>query len=214
MSKDVISERKDALLSALLPNVPFDGWTRAAMRAAAAKAGIDLAELPLLFPRGPRDAAAWFSNWADRQTVAELKRRRIGALKIRERIAEGVSTRLAILLPHREAVRRALSLLAAPTNLPLAAKLLYDAVDTIWHAAGDRSTDFNFYTKRGLLAGVYAATTLYWLDDRSEDTQATAAFLDRRLAEVLAIPKLRERIKRANPLQMLAAARKRFSAAG
>jgi rpsU-divergently transcribed protein len=159
MSND-LAARKDALLLALLPNVPFDGWTRGAMRAAATRAGIDLTEFPPLFPRGPRDAAAWFSDWADRQTVAELKRRRIGTLKIRARIATGVLTRLAILLPHREAVRRALSLLATPANLPLAAKLLYGTVDTIWHAAGDRSTDFNFYTKRGLLAGVYAATTL------------------------------------------------------
>lgn len=213
MSPD-LAKRKDALLLALLPNVPFDGWTRAAMRAAAVKAAIDLAELPLLFPAGPRDAAAWFSDWADRQTVAELKRRRTGALKIRERIAAGVLTRLDILLPHREAVRRALSLLAAPTNVPLAGKLLYDTVDTIWHAAGDRSTDFNFYTKRGLLAAVYAATTLYWLDDRSDDMQATAAFLDRRLAEVLAIPKLRERLERVNPLRILGATRRRFSAAG
>ena len=212
MTSDV-AQRKDALLLALLPNVPFDGWTRAGMRAAAVKAGIDLTELPLLFPGGPRDAAAWFGDWADRETVAALKRRKIGALKIRERIAAGVLTRLEILLPHREAVRRALTLLATPTNLPLAAKLLYDTVDTIWHAAGDCSTDFNFYTKRGLLAGVYAATTLYWLDDRSEDTAATAAFLDRRLAEVTAIPKLRERIERFNPLRILGAARQRFSAA-
>lgn len=213
MSSDV-TQRKDALLLALLPNVPFDGWTRMAVRAAAIKAGIDLTELPLLFAGGPREAAAWFSDWADRATASELKRRKIGALKIRERIAAGVLTRLEILLPHREAVRRALTLLAAPTNLPLAAKLLYDTVDTIWHAAGDRSTDFNFYTKRGLLAGVYAATTLYWLDDRSDDTAATAAFLDRRLAEVMAIPKLRERIERFNPLTILGSVRRRFSAAG
>lgn len=209
-----VSARKDALLLALLPNVPFDGWTNGAMRAAAVRVGIDAAELAMLFPHGPRDAAAWFSHWADRQTSEVLKRRRIGSLKIRERIATGVSTRLEILLPHREAVRRALSLLASPTNLPLAAKLLYDTVDTIWHAAGDRSTDFNFYTKRGLLAGVYAATTLYWLDDRSEDAQATAAFLDRRLAEVLAIPKLQARLGDLNPLRILGTRRKRFSAAG
>ena len=211
---DDLARRKDALLLALLPNAPFDGWTRSAMRGAAVKAGIDLTDLPLLFPKGPRDVAAWFSNWADRQTVIELKRHRVGALKIRERIALGVTTRLAILLPHREAVRRALSLLASPTNVPLAGKLLFDTVDTIWHAAGDRSTDFSFYTKRGLLAGVYAATTLYWLDDRSDDAQATAAFLDRRLAEVLAIPKLRERVAGINPLRILGAARRRFSAAG
>jgi ubiquinone biosynthesis protein COQ9 len=211
---DDLSARKDAVLLAMLPNVPFDGWTRAGMRAAAGRAGIDATELPLLFPAGTRDVAAWFSHWADRQTLAALKRRHIGAMKIRQRIAAGVLTRLEILLPHREAVRRSLSLFATPLNLPHGAKLLYDTVDALWHAAGDRSTDFNFYTKRGLLAGVYAATTLYWLDDRSEGLEATTAFLDRRLAEVLAIPKLRERFDRLNPLKMLDAARRRFSAAG
>jgi ubiquinone biosynthesis protein COQ9 len=213
MSGD-LRARKDSVLLAMLPHVPFDGWTRAGMRAAAERAGIDLVELPLLFPGGPRDIAAWFSHWADRQTVEALKRRRIGALKIRQRIAAGVLTRLSILTPHREAVRRSLSLFASPLNLPRGAKLLYDTVDTIWHAAGDRSTDFNFYTKRGLLAGVYAATTLYWLDDRSEGAEATAAFLDRRLAEVLAIPKLRARVERLNPLRVLRSVRGRFSAAG
>ena len=210
---DDLAARKDALLLAMLPNVPFDGWTRSGMRAAAARAEIDITELPLPFPGGTRDVAAWFSHWADRQTLAVLKRRHIGTMKIRERIAAGVLARLEILLPHREAVRRSLSLFATPLNLPRGAKLLYDTVDTIWHAAGDRSTDFNFYTKRGLLAGVYAATTLYWLDDRSDGTEATKAFLDRRLAEVLAIPKLQERVGQLNPLKILEAVRQRFSAA-
>jgi ubiquinone biosynthesis protein COQ9 len=209
-----LAARKDALLLALLPNVPFDGWTRAGMRVAAERADIDIAELPLLFPAGTRDVAAWFSDWADRQTRAALTRKHLGTMKIRERIAAGVMTRLDILLPHREAVRRSLSLFATPLNLPRGAKLLYETVDTIWYAAGDRSTDFNFYTKRGLLAGVYAATSLYWLDDRSEDMEATRDFLDRRLAEVLAIPKLRERVDQLNPLKILNAARRRFSAAG
>jgi ubiquinone biosynthesis protein COQ9 len=212
MSAD-LSARKDAVLLAMLPNVPFDGWTRAGMRAAAGHAGIDITELPLLFPAATRDVAAWFSNWADRQTLAALKRQHIGTMKIRQRIAAGVLARLEILQPHREAVRRSLSLFATPRNLPHGAKLLYDTVDTLWHAAGDRSTDFNFYTKRGLLAGVYAATTLYWLDDRSDGMEATKEFLDRRLAEVLAIPKLRERLGRLNPFNVLDAARQRFSAA-
>jgi ubiquinone biosynthesis protein COQ9 len=206
--------QKDALLLALLPNVPFDGWTRAGMRAAAARAGIAAAEVASLFPRGPRDVAAWFSAWADRETEAALKQRKLGTMKVREKIATGVMTRLNILLPHREAVRRSLLLLAGPRSAPLAAKLLYATVDTLWRAAGDRSTDFNFYTKRGLLGAVYAATTLYWLDDRSDDMVATRDFLDRRLAEVMAIPKLREGVGRFNPLRALSAMRSRFSAAG
>jgi ubiquinone biosynthesis protein COQ9 len=115
---------------------------------------------------------------------------------------------LQILVPHREAVRRSLTLMALPQNLPLGATLLYEVVDTLWHAAGDSSTDFNFYTKRGLLAGVYAATTLYWLDDRSEGNAATEAFLERRLAEVQAIPRLKSAATRLpNPLRILRAAR-------
>ena len=70
----------------------------------------------------------------------------------------------------------------------------YNTVDVIWRAAGDTSTDFNFYTKRGLLAAVYASTVLFWLDDRSEDCAATWAFLDRRIAEVMQFPQVRARV--------------------
>jgi ubiquinone biosynthesis protein COQ9 len=196
--------KKDALLLALLPEVPFDGWSRAAMRAAATRAGLDPGEVDTLFPGGPRDAVAWFSRWADRETLAALAAHRRQRLRTSERVTLGVKTRLAILLPHREAVRRALAVLALPQNLPLGAKLLYEAVDTIWHGAGDASTDFNFYTKRGLLAGVYASTTLYWLDDRSEGTSASEAFLARRLADVLALPRLKDVAARLpNPLRFL-----------
>jgi len=202
------TERRDAMLAAMLPNVPFDGWTRAAMRAAASRAGIDEAELSLLFPRGPRDAAAWFSRWADRKMISALHTRRLGRLRTPERIAEAVKTRLQILLPHREAARRSLSLMALPRNVALGTRLLYETVDAIWHEAGDRSTDFNFYTKRGLLAGIYTATMLYWLDDRSEGARATSAFLDRRLAETLVIPRLLGALSRLpNPLRVLRAAR-------
>lgn len=205
---------REAIIEALLPDIPFDGWSHAALAAAGARLGLDQAELAALFPGGMRDVVAAFSRWADRKTLEMLSDKNLEAMKVRERIATAVRARFAVLQPHREAVRRALSLLALPQNAPLALRLLYDTVDALWYAAGDTATDFNFYTKRGLLAGVYAATTLYWLDDRSDDMTATEAFLDRRLAEVLAIPKLRERFGRLNPLRVLDAARRRFSAAG
>jgi ubiquinone biosynthesis protein COQ9 len=204
-------KRKDALLAALLPEVPFDGWTRAAMQRAAAHVNMDESEFRQLFPRGPRDVVAWFSRWADRETLSALTKHKRPSLRTSERVALGVHTRLEILLPHREAVRRSLSLMALPQNLALGTKLLYETVDTIWHAAGDTATDFNFYTKRVLLAGVYTTTTLYWLDDRSEGTTATEAFLERRLAEIAAIPRLKGTLTRLpNPLRVLRAARAFF----
>jgi ubiquinone biosynthesis protein COQ9 len=188
-------QAKDALLAAILPDVPFDGWTDAALARAAERVGLESAELRSLCPGGVRDLVAWFSHWADRETMRALEARDLGALKVRERIATGVQTRLAVLAPHREAVRRALALLSAPQNLALGARLLYEAVDAIWYAAGDTATDFNFYTKRALLAGVYGATTLYWLDDRSPESANTFNFLDRRLNDIMTIPRVTEHIR-------------------
>ena len=209
---------RDQVIEAILPDVPFDGWSGAVLTAAARRLGIDDGEIAVLFPRGGRDAVAGFSHWADRRMSDALAAMDVPAMKVRERIAAAVEARLAVLEPHREAVRRALALLALPQNLGLGAKLLYDTVDAMWYAAGDTATDFNFYTKRGLLAGVYAATTLYWLDDRSPQAEATRAFLERRLADVMAIPRagarMRERLERLpHPLRLLRTARRRRSSA-
>jgi ubiquinone biosynthesis protein COQ9 len=210
---DDIAE-KDALLLAMLANVPFDGWSVAALRAGARAAGMDEARASALFPRGAVETVEWFSDWADRAMLEHLASIDLAAMKVRERVAEGVRARLAALLPHREAARRALAVLAQPQNAPLGLKLVYRTVDAIWYAAGDRATDFNFYTKRGLLAAVYSATMLCWLEDRSPDGSVTEAFLARRLDEAMAVPKVLERLRKAaenlpNPLRFLHAAQRR-----
>jgi ubiquinone biosynthesis protein COQ9 len=187
--------QRRALIEAMLPDVAFDGWSDKAILSAASRLGLDEAAVAVLFPDGVRDVVAGFSRWADDRMLDALAQQNLAALKVRERVATAVRARLAVLAPHREAVRRALTLLALPRNLPLGLTLLYHTVDAIWRAAGDTATDFNFYTKRGLLAGVQAATTLYWLDDRSPGGEATQAFLDRRLADVMAIPKLGARVR-------------------
>ena len=99
---------------------------------------------------------------------------------MRERATLGVRLRLERWTSQREAVRRALAFSAHPLFAGRALRGWYRTIDAIWRAAGDRSVDFNFYTKRGLLAAVYGATVLYWLDDRSEGNKATLDFLDRR----------------------------------
>jgi ubiquinone biosynthesis protein COQ9 len=205
---------REALLLAALPDVPFDGWSHRTLDAAGRNLGLDAADVAALFPGGARDAIAMFSHWADRQMLDALAGSDLSAMKVRERVAGAVRARLAVLAPHREAVRRALAVLALPHNMALGLALLYDTVDAIWHAAGDTATDFNFYTKRGLLAGVYAATTLYWLEDRSAGTEETAAFLDRRIGDVMAIPRygkrLRERLDRLpSPARLMRLARSR-----
>jgi ubiquinone biosynthesis protein COQ9 len=145
--------------------------------------------------------------------LAALDDKTLAAMKVRDRVGTAVRARTALLEPHREAVRRALIVLALPQNVPLGMKLLYDTVNAIWYAAGDTASDFNFYTKRGLLAGVYAATMLYWLDDRSPASADTAAFFERRLAEVMQLPKLGAKLRQGadwlpNPFRLMRAVRR------
>ena len=207
------TQAKGELLLAVLPNVPFDGWSIAALRAAARSLGMGEAEAIQLFPHTVA-LVEEFSHWADREMIARIESLDFEAMKVRERVAAAVRARLAVLEPHREAARRGLAVLALPQNAPLGLRLLYDTVDAIWYAAGDTATDFNFYTKRALLGGVYGATMLYWLDDRSAESVNTSAFLDRRLADVMSLPKVGERLREIadrlpNPLRFLRAAQRR-----
>ena len=140
--------------------------------------------------------------------VAALADADLDSMKVREKIAFAVRTRLEQATPHKEAVRRALGILALPGNSGLATRSLYRTCDEIWYACGDRSTDFNFYTKRGLLAAVYTSTMLFWLDDESADHEATWAFLGRRIENVMQIPKLQSRLGNVtkvlpNPLRFM-----------
>jgi len=194
MNDDLMTLR-DKIVEAALPHVPFDGWTPRAARRAAADLGLTKADALRAFPYGAADMVAHYSDLADRRMIAELDRRDIASMKIRERIAAAARVRLEHATPHREAVRRALAVLALPSNVVLGGKCLYRTVDAMWVAAGDRSTDWNFYSKRSLLAGVYSSTVLYWLDDRSDGMADTWAFLDRRIADVMRIPKVTGRVR-------------------
>ncbi|MCR9070554.1 MAG: COQ9 family protein [Alphaproteobacteria bacterium] len=186
---------RDRLLDAALPNVLFDGWTRRSLVEGARAEGLPAEDVDIAFPLGVRDAVGHWLDRADAQMADDMRAHGLDGLKIREKVALGVRLRLERAEPHKEAVRRGLSFLALPGNGGLAARSLYRTVDTIWRECGDTSTDYNFYTKRGLLAAVYSSTLLYWLDDASDGHGDTWAFLDRRIADVMKVPKITARLK-------------------
>jgi ubiquinone biosynthesis protein COQ9 len=190
-----VRDVRDVIVEKALAHVPFDGWTLTALIAGARDAGLDPARAALAFPGGEVEAVAHFSRWLDRGMLAALGGRDRDKMKVRERIAAAVMARLDLALPHREAARRSLAVLALPQNAPQALGALYRTVDAMWRWAGDASTDYNFYTKRGLLAGVLSATTLYWMNDASDGQADTRAFLHRRIDEVMQVPKAVGRVR-------------------
>lgn len=183
------------ILAQALTLVPFEGWNQPMLNRAALAAGYKKTDAVRVFPGGAIDAACAFIAQTDRDMAQALAGYHLDGMKIRERIATAVRVRLELLEPHREAVRKTIALQALPFYCHRAAESLYHTVDAMWHAAGDTSTDFNFYTKRLLLAGVYSSTLLIWLDDKSPGRQATWDFLDRRIEDVMKIEKAKHLVK-------------------
>jgi ubiquinone biosynthesis protein COQ9 len=190
-------ELREAVLNAALPHAAFDGFTDMVLQKAGAEAGLEKADVARLFEDGPISLVEYFSTHTDAEMEKRLSAMNLKAMKIRERIATAVKTRLAILKPHKEAARRAAALLSLPMHAALGAKLVYRTVDAMWRAAGDTSTDFNFYTKRGILAGVYGATAMRWFNDTSEDEKATDDFLAARIENVMQFEKFKAKAKEA-----------------
>jgi ubiquinone biosynthesis protein COQ9 len=188
---------KSAVIAAALPHIAFDGFTDKLMDRATKEAGANKDDLHRLFPNGALGLLEAYSQSVDNEMEKRLAKLKITAMPVRKRIEMAVKTRLAILKPNKEAARRAVAHLSLPPNVPLGVKLVYNTVDAMWHAAGDVSTDFNFYTKRGILAGVYSATVMRWLTDDSKDECATDEFLAARIENVMQFEKLKARAKSA-----------------
>ncbi len=203
---------RSQVLEAALAHIPFEGWTAKALREAARECEVSSSEMRLLFPDGPRDLLQYSSMASDLELTEILGETDLDSMRIRDRVTFGVRTRLELIMDHKEAARRAAIFLALPHNGLLSSKLIYRTVDAIWRGIGDTSTDFNFYSKRAILSGVYSSTMIYWFADESEDAERTWEFLDRRIADVMQIEKVKSRVQKVrerlpNPLDVLSALR-------
>jgi len=191
MSLSPLEQLRRRLALAVGENAVFDGWTRAAVDSAAQQLGIDTVQARLAMPKSQTGMIDLYIQEVDRALEAYFTPKRLQKMKIREKIRSLVWHRLEIMDPAREAVRRALAVLAMPQNLPQALRTGWRTADLMWRIAGDTSTDFNHYTKRMTLGAVYGSTLLVWLDDQSEGRTETAAFLDRRIDDVMKIERLK-----------------------
>lgn len=196
---------KERLLDAALIHVPFDGWSEATFAAAIRDAGLDRAVARAACPRGAVDLALAYHQRGDAQMLARLAETDLTALRYRDRVALAVRYRLEA-AEDKELVRRGTTLFSLPLYAPDGARAIWNTCDKIWMALGDTSDDINWYTKRATLSGVYGATVLFWLGDDSLDHQATWAFLDRRIDDVMRFEKFKATVRDNKALSSLLAA--------
>lgn len=178
----------DRLLDAMLALAPETGWTRAGLARAAEKAGLTEGQALLAAPNGVSDVLEAFGKRAARSAAQAVAA--AGNLKVRERVRAGVKGWLAALDAHKPALKRAAG---SPSNLVTGSKGLWSAADAIWSALGDKSTDYNWYTKRMTLAAVLGSTHTAWMG--TDDPDQIDAFLDRRIENVMQFEKFKAQAK-------------------
>jgi len=183
-----------ALLEAAKLHVPFDGWTEATFKAAVADSGVAPGVAEAVCPRGAVDLALAYHAEGDALMLERLTATDLSEMRFRGRVAFAVRARLEA-IEDRELVRRGATLFALPQYAGDGAKAIWGTCDKIWTALGDTSDDVNWYTKRATLSGVYSSTVLYWLGDDSPGFQATWAFLDRRIGDVMQFEKVKAQVR-------------------
>lgn len=200
-----VSRLRAELLGAILPHVPFDGWSEPAFRAAALDLGLDSGLARLVSPRGAVDLAADYHRAADRRLAEVLAAAQaageFAGLKFREKIAAAVKLRLGLV--DVELVRRAASVFALPQNATTGAALMWESADVIWRALGDTSADYNWYSKRLTLSGVLSATVLFWIGDDSPGQAESWVFLERRIEGVMQFEKVKGALMRLPGVEAL-----------
>lgn len=184
------------LLEAALNHVAFDGWSKRTLNQAEIDVGTLPGILDLAFPGGAIQMIDLHAQHCDIEMVQKAAKIDMNKLKIREKITKLVKLRIETILPYKEATHRTASYLALPKNHLTSLRILYRTVDLIWKTLGDQSTDFNFYTKRITLSGIYTSTFIYWLADESEDAQDTWNFLDRRIENVMQFEKVKTKVRK------------------
>ena len=190
-----LDEIREALAPRLAANAAFDGWTEKAVEAAAFEVGVD-ADIAKLALKGGAMALidAWIAS-IDAEMARRLPPEKLHLMKIRARITALVDTRLEIMAPDREGLRRAQAIMASPQNILRASRIGWRSADRMWRLAGDTATDFNHYTKRMTLSAVYLSTLTVFVNDNSEDFADTRAFLDRRIDNVMQFEKVKAQAK-------------------
>lgn len=191
-----VEELKSQLLDAALPNVAFDGWSDATFAAAAEAIDLPMKDALRVCPRGAVSLALAYHDRADAAMEERLNDTDLSDMKFRDKVAQALRIRIEV-IEDKEAVRRAATLFALPHHAGDSARAVWQTADRVWTALGDTSDDYNWYTKRATLSGVWAATVLYWLGDDSPDMQGTFAFIDRRIDDVMQIEKVKGQVRSA-----------------
>ncbi|MDG7056292.1 MAG: COQ9 family protein [Wolbachia endosymbiont of Meromenopon meropis] len=185
-------DEKKIILNEMIKIIPFDGINDKTLLKACTR--LNLVNSFCKFQNGIYDILEHIAEDLNSSAETKLKNYNLENMKVRERVKLAVLIHLssyASLPNYREFLKKILKFSILPKNTYFSSRLLYKTVSTIWYMVYDQSTDFNFYTKRAILAGIYLSTILFFINDYSENFVDTISFLDKRINNVITFQKVK-----------------------
>lgn len=179
----------------------FNEWNDKLLADTETECGFVKGYCHIIFPEGIREIVDFFESWQD-QKMLELLSQQETPIKIRDRIDLALKIRIKDGIAKLVHLRNR-SYFAVPSNSIFATKTAFRTCDLIWRYAGDKSIDYNYYTKRGLLLSVYITSILYYIQDESEDNIDTDKYITKSLSNIITISsKCKNMLKLPNPVDI------------
>lgn len=173
-----------ALKAEFIELLAKEGFSTEAMRHASISLGLHPEYHNILFPGGISEALEYYEQRLDAKMLHALNQNDLLPKKIREKI--GLALRLRIVAGHVPSIKSA-----------------WRTADHIWRFAGDTSSDFNHYTKRGLLSGVYIAAAKYRRNDNSSGSVDTELFIAKNLDRIISIAQLKNKLPKPEDIPII-----------
>ena len=194
MRSEILKNKRVKILSSAKKHIPFDGWNEKIFSTVANDLKIPIGEIHALFSNNYIDLLKLYLDDSENRMLKDSKKINFSNMKISKKIYEIIVFRIKKNLNNKQLIRKTFIALSHPKNSLLGMSSLYKTIDNIWFVAGDDSSDFNYYTKRLILAGIYTSVLLFWLNDDSKDLKKTENFLKKQLKKTLFIGKIKKSI--------------------
>ena len=158
----------------------------------AAKQNLNINEINLLFPEGNKDLLKYSLEQLNIELQEYCKLIDLIRLPLHKRIRKILLSKIEIMNKEKNFYKKIFLNSLLPNKSVSLPKQLYKSIDQIWYLAGDASVDFNFYTKRLILAGIYSRVVLFFFNNNNQSELEN--LLDLNLKRVAKIPELKSKI--------------------
>ena len=181
---------KSIILQKLKKIVSDEGWSEKVLKQLLQN-GVEKSDLVTYFQYDYKELLKYSLEELNNSLEKEINKINIINYSLNKRIKKILMLRFNILNNDKEFYKKTFYHLLIPSNNKIMKSSLYKSVDTMWYLAGDNSTDFNFYTKRLILAVIYVNALFVLFNKNFDEVESN---IDRNLKKISKIPKIKDRI--------------------